>query len=93
MAEELKTGAMSVFADIAWGQWISSGFLLLLGIVLASFAARSVSKVMAKRSSRHHTVMVRRLVFYIIFLLFGVAALRVFLPSPSVLRHKRPPPT
>ncbi|PCM43892.1 mechanosensitive ion channel family protein [Marinobacter sp. ANT_B65] len=67
---------MNVFSDIAWGQWISSGFLLVLGIVLGSLAARSVSKVMAKRSSRHHTVMVRRLVFYVIFLLFGVAALR-----------------
>lgn len=76
MADELKTGAMNVFVDIAWGQWISSGFLLVLGIVLGSLAARSVSKVMAKRSSRHHTVMVRRLVFYVIFLLFGVAALR-----------------
>ena len=76
MAEELKTGALGVFSDIAWGQWISSGFLLVLGIVLASLAARSVSKVMAKRSSRHHTVMVRRLVFYVIFILFGMAALR-----------------
>jgi len=76
VADELKTGAMNVFVDIAWGQWISSGFLLVLGIVLGSLAARSVSKVMAKRSSRHHTVMVRRLVFYVIFLLFGVAALR-----------------
>jgi len=76
VADDLKTGAMNVFVDIAWGQWISSGFLLVLGIVLGSLAARSVSKVMAKRSSRHHTVMVRRLVFYVIFLLFGVAALR-----------------
>jgi small-conductance mechanosensitive channel len=74
--EGLKTGALNVFADIAWGQWISSGFLLVLGLILGSFAARSVSKVMAKRSSRHHTVMVRRLVFYVIVLLFGVAALR-----------------
>ncbi|MBU2875916.1 mechanosensitive ion channel family protein [Marinobacter salexigens] len=67
---------MNVFTVIAWGQWLSSGFLLVLGIVLASLAARSVSRMMVKRSSRHHTVMVRRLVFYIIFLLFGVAALR-----------------
>ncbi|WP_100640074.1 mechanosensitive ion channel family protein [Marinobacter salexigens] len=67
---------MNVFTGIAWGQWISAGFLLVLGIVLASLAARSVSKVMVKRTSRHHTVMARRLVFYVIFLLFGVAALR-----------------
>jgi len=76
VVEELKAGAMNVFANIAWGQWIGSGFLLVLGLVLGSFAARSVSRVMAKRSSRHHTVMVRRLVFYVIVILFGVAALR-----------------
>lgn len=76
MVEELKTDAMQAFTGIAWGQWISSGFLLVLGLILASLAARSASQVMAKRSSRHHTVMVRRLVFYVIFLLFGVAALR-----------------
>lgn len=67
---------MSVFTDIAWGQWVSAGFLLALGAFLASVAGRSVTNVMLKRSSRHHTVMVRRLVFYAIFLLFGVAALR-----------------
>ncbi|MGO1502468.1 MAG: mechanosensitive ion channel family protein, partial [Marinobacter sp.] len=67
---------MNVFTDIAWGQWISAGFLLVLGLILGSLAARSVSRVMSTRSSRHHTVMFRRLVFYVIFVLFGVAALR-----------------
>lgn len=67
---------MRVFTDIAWGQWISSAFLLVLGIFLASLAARSVTRFMAERSTRHHTVMVRRLVFYLIMILFSVAALR-----------------
>ncbi|MDN6320465.1 MAG: mechanosensitive ion channel family protein [Marinobacter sp.] len=67
---------MNVFTDIAWGQWISAGFLLVLGSILGSLAARSVARVMSTRSSRHHTVMFRRLVFYVIFILFGVAALR-----------------
>ncbi len=67
---------MSVFTDIAWGQWISSAFLMVLGIFLASLAARSVTRFMAERSTRHHTVMVRRLVFYLIIILFFVAALR-----------------
>lgn len=65
-----------MFTDIAWGQWISAGFLLVLGSILGSLAARSVARVMSTRSSRHHTVMFRRLVFYVIFILFGVAALR-----------------
>ena len=76
MVEVWKTGAVNVFTDIAWGQWISAGFLLVLGLILGSLAARSVARVMSTRSSRHHTVMFRRLVFYVIFVLFGVAALR-----------------
>ena len=67
---------MKVFTDIAWGQWLSSAFLLVLGLFLGSMAARSVSGFMAQRSSRHHTVMVRRLVFYVIVVVFSIAALR-----------------
>ncbi|MBU2954067.1 mechanosensitive ion channel family protein [Marinobacter sp. F3R08] len=67
---------MKVFTDIAWGQWISSAFLVVLGLFLGSLAARSVGQFMAQRASRHHAAMVRRLVFYIIFVLFLVAALR-----------------
>lgn len=67
---------MSVVTDIAWGTWFSSLFLLVLGLVLGSFAGRSAAKFMAQRSTRHHTVMVRRLVFYLIVLLFAMAALR-----------------
>lgn len=65
-----------MFTGIAWGQWISAGFLVVLGLILGSLAARSLARVMSTRSSRHHTVMFRRLVFYVIFVLFGVAALR-----------------
>lgn len=76
MLEQMQAGTMSVFNDVAWGTWINSIFLILLGLVLASLAARSISRFMAQRSTRHHTVMVRRLVFYTIVLLFAVAALR-----------------
>ena len=76
MLETLQTGAMTFFTDIAWGQWISSAFLVVLGLFLGSLAARSVGRFMAQRTSRHHTVMVRRLVFYVIASLFFVAALR-----------------
>lgn len=76
MLEAIETGILKVFTDIAWGQWLSSAFLLVLGLFLASLAARSVSRFMAQRSSRHHTVMVRRLVFYVIVVVFSIAALR-----------------
>ncbi|MCM0611130.1 mechanosensitive ion channel family protein [Marinobacter sediminum] len=76
MLEQIQTGMMSVLTGVAWGQWVSSIFLLVLGLVLGSLAARSVSRFMAERSTRHHTVMLRRFVFYVIVLLFAIAALR-----------------
>lgn len=76
MLEQIQTGVMSVFTDIAWEAWISSLFLVVLGVVLGSVAGRSAARFMEQRSTRHHTVMVRRLVFYVIVLLFAVAALR-----------------
>lgn len=76
MLEQLKHMAASVVDGIAWGQWFSSLFLFGLGLLLATFAARSVGRFMAKRASRHHTVMLKRLVFYVIVVIFAVAALR-----------------
>jgi small conductance mechanosensitive channel len=76
LLEQIQAGVMSVFTDIAWGVWASSLFLLVLGVVLGSVAGRSAARFMEQRSTRHHTVMVRRLVFYVIVLLFAVAALR-----------------
>ncbi len=76
MLDQIQTGVMSVFTDIAWGVWASSLFLVVLGVVLGSVAGRSAARFMEQRSTRHHTVMVRRLVFYVIVLLFAVAALR-----------------
>ncbi|MBS8239374.1 mechanosensitive ion channel family protein [Marinobacter lipolyticus] len=59
-----------------WMQWLSAGFLLVLGVILGSLAARSVSRVMQARATRHHTVMFRRLVFYVVVAVFALAALR-----------------
>ena len=76
MPEQLQTGFTAFVAGIAWGKWIEVCFLILLGGVLASFAARGVTGFMQERASRHHTVMMRRLVFYVVLALFLVAALR-----------------
>ncbi|MBD3658205.1 MULTISPECIES: mechanosensitive ion channel family protein [Marinobacter] len=76
MIEEFESGLRQLLTSIPWLQWFSGLFLLVLGIVLASLAARSVSGFMQERASRHHTVMMRRLVFYLIFVIFLVAAMR-----------------
>ncbi len=76
MLENLNSVVLSIFTGIAWEQWIGSIFLLILGFALGSFASRGVARFVAQRTSRHHAVMIRRLVFYVIVLLFAVAALR-----------------
>ena len=76
MIEEMESSIQQVASGLPWMQWLSAAFLLILGIFLGSLAARSVSRVMQTRTSRHHTVMVRRLVFYIIVAVFAMAALR-----------------
>ena len=55
---------------------VSAAFLLVLGIILGSFAARSLARVMQARASRHHTGMFRRRVFYVVVAVFAMAALR-----------------
>lgn len=76
MIEDIQAGLSQALTDIPWGQWLSSLFLLLLGLLLASLAGRSAGSLLADRASRHQSAMIRRLVFYLVFLLFAMAALR-----------------
>lgn len=76
MMEDIQAGLARAISDIPWGQWLGSAFLLILGVLLASLASRSVSALLVERLARHPLVMVRRLVFYLILVLFAIAALR-----------------
>lgn len=76
MIEEMESSLLQIANGLPWMQWLSAAFLLILGIILGSLASRSVSRVMQARTSRHHTVMFRRLVFYIVVAVFAMAALR-----------------
>ena len=76
MIENIENSLIQAASALPWMQWLSAAFLLVLGIILGSFAARSLSRVMQARASRHHTVMFRRLVFYVVVAVFAMAALR-----------------
>ncbi|WP_183706274.1 mechanosensitive ion channel family protein [Marinobacter oulmenensis] len=65
-----------IVGDIPWGQWLSAGFLLILGGLVGGLLARSAGRLVSRRTSLHHQAMIRRLVFYLVFLLFAMAALR-----------------
>ena len=76
MIEAIEATFIQLISGIAWGQWLAAGFLLVLGIFLGTMLARSVGRLGGSRTSRRHQVLIRRLVFYVIFVLFAIAALR-----------------
>lgn len=70
---------------IDWFAWIRVAILLALGFVLASLASRGMGGLLSSRSSRHVTAMFGRLVFYAVFVIFIIAALREAGFAPDVL--------
>lgn len=76
MFDSIQQTIAEIANGIAWSQWFSAAFLMLLGAVLGTLLARSLGRLVGDRVSRHHQVMIRRLCFYLIFMLFAVAALR-----------------
>ncbi len=76
MLEEIEQSLMAVIADVAWSQWLAALVLLVMGVVLASLAGRGIARMVQARTSRHHSVMLRRLVFYVVLVIFVMAAMR-----------------
>ncbi|MBB5322740.1 mechanosensitive ion channel family protein [Marinobacter oulmenensis] len=76
MFEAIHATMTEIVGDIPWGQWLSAGFLLILGGLVGGLLARSAGRLVSRRTSLHHQAMIRRLVFYLVFLLFAMAALR-----------------
>lgn len=76
MFEAINATMTEIIGDIPWGQWLSAGFLLILGGLVGGLLARSAGRLVSRRTSLHHQAMIRRLVFYLVFLLFAMAALR-----------------
>lgn len=82
---EIWQSLVAELTSINWGAWIRVAVLLVVGFVLATLAARSTTGFLRSRSSRHVTAMFRRVVFYAVFVIFIVAALREAGFAPDVL--------
>ncbi|HLV78041.1 MAG TPA: mechanosensitive ion channel family protein [Marinobacter sp.] len=76
MLETLQSSLMEAAGNLAWTKWFSVAFLLVLGGVLGGITGRGVVRLVESRTTRHHQVMIRRLCFYVVFLVFAMAALR-----------------
>ncbi|MDX1755909.1 MAG: mechanosensitive ion channel family protein [Marinobacter sp.] len=76
MLEGIEQSLLAVIGHVAWGQWLAALVLLAMGVVLASLGGRGIARVVQARSSRHHAVMLRRLVFYVVLAIFIMAAMR-----------------
>ncbi len=65
--------------------WIRAGFLLLIGLLVASVASRLSRRLTRERFSIHSQTLIRRLVFYGILVLFVASAMRELGFSLAVL--------
>ncbi|WP_339804171.1 mechanosensitive ion channel family protein [uncultured Marinobacter sp.] len=72
-------------SGLPWAGWLAGIALFAAGFVLATLASRSVARFMLERSSRHHAAIVRRLVYYVILVLFTIAGLREAGFAPDVI--------
>ena len=70
-------GTLNTVAEgLQWGLWLRAIVTLVIGIFLATLAGRGLTRVLRNRLSRHHVIMTRRAVFYVILAIFIVASLR-----------------
>ncbi|WP_420195220.1 mechanosensitive ion channel family protein [Marinobacter sp. GH_1] len=76
MLEAIQSTVVQLASGIAWGKWLSAAVLLLLGLLIGSLVSRNVGRLVEKRTTRHHQAIIRRVFFYLVFIIFGMAALR-----------------
>ncbi len=76
MLEAIQSTVVQLASGIAWGKWLSAGVLLLLGLMIGSLVSRNVGRLVEKRTTKHHQAIIRRVFFYLVFIIFGMAALR-----------------
>jgi small-conductance mechanosensitive channel len=74
--EAIQSTVVQLASGIAWGKWLSAAVLLLLGLLIGSLVSRNVGRLVEKRTTRHHQAIIRRVFFYLVFIIFGMAALR-----------------
>ena len=76
MLEAIQSTVVQLASGIAWGKWLSAAVLLLLGLIVGSLVSRNVGRLVEKRTTKHHQAIIRRVFFYLVFIIFGMAALR-----------------
>ncbi|MDX5328378.1 MAG: mechanosensitive ion channel family protein [Marinobacter sp.] len=76
MLEAIQSTVVQLASGIAWGKWLSAAVLLLLGLLIGSLVSRNVGRLVEKRTTKHHQAIIRRVFFYLVFIIFGMAALR-----------------
>jgi len=74
--EAIQSTVVQLASGIAWGKWLSAAVLLLLGLIVGSLVSRNVGRLVEKRTTKHHQAIIRRVFFYLVFIIFGMAALR-----------------
>jgi len=74
-----------IWTAVPWGTWTRALLLVLFGFIFGRLAGRTVERVLAPKATRHQAALLRRLVFYTLFVLFVVSAMRELGFAPDVL--------
>lgn len=64
------------FFNIPLAKIISASITFLIGLLVAQLLSRKIEKVTAKKLSPHQTMLIRRLVYSLVFLLFLISTLQ-----------------
>ncbi len=83
--EEITQDIGHALAKIEWHTWGTAIVYVLFGFVVAGFASSMIGKVLAKHTSAHYTLIVRRLVYYSIVIISVILALTTLQLNMKVL--------
>lgn len=72
---ELGTGLWNQLLGVNWAGWLQAAIILFVGWLLARLVARAAGRLLALRLDVHQTIILRRVVFYVILGLVVASAL------------------
>ncbi len=72
----ISSGIANLWTSAYAVPMIKAAILVAAGLTLAKLAALAVDRLLREHLSKHHLILVKRLIFYLILIMFAVSALR-----------------
>lgn len=83
--EEITQDLSQILSGLSWGTWGAAALYIILGFLIASFASSVAARALAKYTSQHYTLIIRRLLYYSIVFVSVLLALSTLQLNMKVL--------